>query len=392
MWTLKKLDEISRESRPELDIVVQSELHESAIGSIHYAKLRNMDVSETLKKQNLILKTLDLESQNLWAVVTNCKRAILRGTDKSNVIFLNSNKSEAKLWLETWCKNFLGRESCSLAKIAWLSHELKVERDGATKVLQPNEYLNESMVGLLITKHCDIPHFVKTYGAWIQNSTGFILQEFGGHSMQKHMADMTLKEFKSCLVQVLVALAYAQNKIHLKHHDVHLENVFINRLKDTDLSKDKKLKSSKTWSYTLSKCTVFVDHEDILVKLADYGLASATDPETKIRFERADYELLDSTECEWGQWSGKLQTQKMYDAVVFLSKFFMSEEKGLCRTECSAWAQKVYMEMKLKWPEIECSNIGRPFRDHEGRSSIEELFELDIFKEFKEPKESLVIF
>ena len=393
MWALKKLDLISRESRPENDIVMQTELHESAIGSIHYAKLRNMDVSDALKKQNLILKSLDLESQNLWAVVAGTKKAILRGLDKSNVLFINSNKSEAKLWLDTWCKNFLGREECHLAKIAWLTHTLPCERDGALKIIQTNEYLNEAMVGLLITKYISsqIPHFVKTEGSWIQDSTGFILQEFGGHNMHKHMADLTLEEFKSCVVQVLAALAYAQNKIQLKHHDVHLENVFINRLKDSDVFQGQKM-MDKSWKYTFDKCNVFLKHQGLLIKIADYGLSSATDPESKIRFERADYELLDSAECEWGEWSGRLETRKLYDAVVFLSKFFLPEEIGLCRTECSQWAQKVYMEMKLKWPILECSNIGRPFRNHEGQADIQEIFELDIFSEFRIEMPALTIF
>lgn len=393
MWALKKLDEISRESKPDHEIIVNTELFESALGAIHYAKLRDQNISDVLKKQNLILKSLDLETQNLWAVVTRNKRAILRGHSKTNVLYINNDKLDAKEWLETWCKNFLGREECTLAKIAWLEQDLEEKKDGSKKLIRPNEYLNEAIIGLVVAKYLcpEIPHFVKTHCAWIQKSTGFILQEFGGQNMFKHMGDLDLDEFKSCVVQVLAALAFAQSKIHFKHHDVHLDNVFINRLKDTE-HLGVKLNSEMYWSYKFPMNELFVKHCGLLVKLGDFGLSSATDPESQIRFERADYELLDGSECEWGEWSGNLESQKMYDALVFLSKFFMPEEIGLCRTECSQWAQNVYKSMKVKWPEIECSNIGRPFRKHEGQEPIENIFSLDIFNEFKDVQKSVKIF
>lgn len=418
---LKRLELASREGHPmfgQSSVTLGSKLFESALGSIYFAKLLNS--KSFVKEQSVILKTLDLKVQNTWAVTLFNKKTTLRNFSSSKVLFMHQDKNEAKEWLETWCHKFgLGRESALLCKIAWICEDSN--RDGATKIMRLNEYLNEAMVGLILSKYLKVPHFVKTHDAWISNATGFILQDYGGENMLKKMIDLDIKDFQSIVVQVLVTLAVAQNALHFKHHDLHLENVFINRLKEDDQivlnGQNVKLNSSEVWSYTLTKglqscesCTgedksscgsddtseasktiIYIEHRGLLARIADFGLSSITDPETCTRYERVDYGLLDSTEAEWGQWSGTLEDQKMYDAVVFLSKFFGHEESNSCSSENIEWARILFRELKTKWPEIECSNIGRPLRFQEGRASVSEIFTLPCLQNFLiKPKKTIL--
>jgi serine/threonine protein kinase len=197
------------------------------------------------------------------------------------------------------------------------------------------------------------------------------------------MPQFTLEQFQSIVIQALCAIAYGQNKIALKHHDMHLENVFIKNLSEHDtIAQDCFSEDSGFFTYTLDKTSVRVKHCGLVAKLADFGLSSATDIETSERYERADYKLLDAAEAEWGQWSPDLEGQHSYDAVVFLSRFFMEEEKSITSKENIAWAKGLYFAMQEKWPIIECTNIGRPLRGHEGSARIEEMFSLPYLKDF----------
>jgi hypothetical protein len=367
---MKTLSKASRESAPPWPIEMCGRLHDSALGAIYYAKARKCP--EDVKDKSLIVKTIDLSEQNVYAVALNASRTILRDFSAKDVLYLQSSKKEARLWYESWCLPWADREQANIAKVAWLTDT--INRDGATKLIRLNEYLNEAMVGHILASWTSPTsrHFVKTYGSWIADSTGFIMQEYAGTSLLKNMADLTFDQFKSIIVQVLLCLAEAQEHFHLKHHDVHLDNVFISKTSD------------EVYEYSIGSDTFKVKNYGILVRLGDYGLSAITDPESKTRFERVDYEMLDAGDVEWGKWCGSLEGQRSYDAVTFLSKFFLRDESGLCPDHFLAWARRTYKEMKQKWPDIECSTNGRPFRNREGNAKIVEILKLPVFNEYFE--------
>ena len=381
------LEKASRDGHSSLDVKVGGKLHESAIGSIFFAEA--LDSKKSVK--TCILKTLDLTEQNIWAITLNNSRTTLRGLDAKQVIFMHQDRLEAEEWMANWCDTE-ERKSARVTKIAWLVQDVE-PRDQATKLIRLNEYLCEAMVGLLVSK-LNIPNFVKTYDAWISNANGLILQEHGGTNLLKAMPEFTLEEFQSIVVQVLAALAYTQTKIALKHHDMHLENVFVKKLRpwdsleftplklDSEESERPCVEDSGSFVYTLGPQKISIKHCGLIAKIADFGLSCATDVETKERYERADYALLDASEAEWGSWSSSLKDQYMYDAVVFLSRFFMDEEKTITSPQNIKWAKGLFNAMQSKWPEIECSNIGRPLRRREGREKIQEIFALDYMSSF----------
>jgi hypothetical protein len=347
-------------------------LHDSALGAIYYAKCRGGP--EDIQGKSLIVKTIDLEKQNIYAVALKSKRSILRDHSSKDVLYLSGDKDEALQWRESWCLPWPERENATIAKVAWLTED--IDRDGAVKLLRLNEYLNEAMVGHVIAKWQSKTsrHFVKTYGSWISDSTGFILQEYAGTSLLKNMTDLRFDQFKSIILQVLLSLSEAQDHFCLKHHDVHLDNVFIARVPDEDYTYTIGSGGSSGSSMRLKNC-------GILVRLGDYGLSAITDPETKTRYERVDYEMLDAGEIEWGRWCGSLDGQWSYDAITLLCKFFLPDESGLCPDDFVAWAQSAFKAVKEKCPSIECSGNGRPFRHKEGNLKISELLSLPIFQE-----------
>lgn len=402
------LQQLSRAGRPKDHIDVGGRLHDSALGAIYFAKVgrlhkptstkllgkKNKPVSN-LDEECLILKTIRLEEQNLYAVTLDNKRSTVRGLDKDKVLFLHDSKRECKEWLQTWCIN-PQRASASVCKVVWLADAQPSSsnaQDGAVKSVYVNEYMNEALVGLLMSKYVAsrIPHIIRTRDVWIQEATGFLLQDYGGTAMTKIMADLSLEEFQSIVMQTLVALAIAQDLVHFKHHDVHLDNVFVNRLKNEKTSEGLRLDSAPSWSYCYGSVTLTIPHHGVLAKLGDFGLATLTDPETQTRIQRADYPLLDAGETEWGAWSSKLQGQESYDAVTFLSKFFLEDELSKCPSAHAKWAQSLYWAIKEALPKVECSTIGRPFRGAEGHLPIKSLLMLPVFSPWITAEPSSVV-
>jgi hypothetical protein len=391
---------LSYESHPKCSVRCGTRLFDSALGAIYFAEICPKDEVETKAnglpngptEYNCILKTIDLKSQNIFAITKLNKRTTIRGLSTEQVLYLSESKTDAKTWMNTWAST-IETKPLVLAKVAYLV-ERPIQRDGAEKLYRCNEFLTEAIVGLLLDQYLPLPNFVSTKDAWIRQATGFILQEYAGTSLYKNMAGLSLDEFKSVIMQTLVALSIAQDKLQFKHHDVHLENIFVRHVKDTETFGSKTLRSSPFWSYTLTlpngeRRECYIRHCGLLAKFGDYGLASITDPKERVRYERVDMPILDATEIEWGSWNGSLENCKSYDALVLLSKFFLFDEITKCPKEHVQWAQGAYQAIKSMDPTVECSNIGRPFRNREGRLTIAQLLQHPYFQPFfNRPSES----
>ena len=364
----------SKKSRPDKRLLIKGPLHESALGAIHFANYLDSD-------EPLIVKTIDLEEQNIYCANMNNKRAIVRGLHSSKVVFISNSKSETKEWIATY------RPELTLSKIAYI---MGPEKNGILTI-RTNEFLGEALVGLIVSENVKVPHIVRTRDLWIEDSMGHILQDYGGTSMYKHMASLSFEEFKSAIMQCLVTLSICQKKVALKHHDLHLDNVFL-----TTMKADDPLMKSDHWSYDLYKpdgqiVKITLKHHGILAKIGDFGLASATDPVSMMRIERADFHILDAGDAEWGQWCPLLEGHEAYDVLVLLSKFFLEEERSLCSVRQAAWARGAYDAIRLIRPEIECSVIGRPLRNQDGGTlSIAEILESPYFNEFRDHVETSI--
>jgi hypothetical protein len=207
--------------------------------------------------------------------------------------------------------------------------------------------------------------------------------------------DLSLAEFQSVILQTLLALAVGQETVALKHHDMHLDNVFVfrnTRAADSDAT----VVPGEYWAYTIQTSagptTFHVKHGGLLAKIGDWGLASATDPQSKARVERVDYPLLDATEVEWGRWSGSLEGQQSYDVITLLSKMFLDDEVSMMSKAQVQWAREAYRAIVSAQPHVACSNIGRPFRGREGDMAIGDILRLPFFHDLmqKPPAEAVV--
>ena len=86
--------------------------------------------------------------------------------------------------------------------------------------------------------------------------------------------DMNLQETQSVLLQVLIALHVGASEAHLKHHDMHLENVFVNRVRDSDTFQGHTLNSKSIWEYNLRDAQgicwpIYIRHKNLLAKIGD---------------------------------------------------------------------------------------------------------------------------
>jgi len=392
---------LSKNGKPEFDIEVGGELHESAIGTINFAQYKD---SRKNVNDSMILKSIDLNEQNMYCVTIDNKRSTIRGLDKSKILFMSASKRECKEWVEVWCSSEVHKKergNAMVCKIVWLTDIMQQPRDSANKLVLFNEYMNEAVVGKLVTLQVKLPHIIATRDVWISDATGYILQDYGGTSLQKSMVNLTLPQFQSIVLQVLVTLAICQHTSSLKHHDMHLGNIFLNFLTSASMYDGQLLQDDKTyWHYNIAclgnnaqinktGLNIYIPHNNVLAKIGDFGLASATHLQSQTRFERVDYPMLDACELEWGEWSGRLDTMKSYDAVTFLAQFFLKDECSLCPKQLSSWARSLYHDIQAyAGPrKIECSFIGRPMRNQEGNISIARLLQLPCFAQWQEKPE-----
>lgn len=368
----KFLETASYNGEPQMIFEECQEIAESALGTIR--------VVRSAKNEVLIVKTLNLEDQNIYAITRGLSKRTLRGTSSDNIDFISSSRTECREWVETF-----KHPAKHVSKICWITETLKQERDLAKTVLYCNEYLNEAAVGLIVSQLL-IPNVVRTYEAWIDDSHGHILMDYAGQSLTRAMVDFSIEEMQSVVMQTLVFIAIAYQTVRLKHHDIHLDNVFVNRLKPDYTWKNKTLASKKYWAYKINAdLTIYIKHASILAKVGDFGLASVNEPDSKTRIERIDYTLLDAAEPEWGRWNGTLEKQESYDIVTFLSKFFLKEDLSMVPTDCIQWVQSLFGQLQKLDPRICASLIGRPMQDREGRIDPVQFLMSPVFETYRVP-------
>lgn len=383
----KFLKDASYNGQSKYAFEICGEIAEGAIGKIELVKVKNENMP-------WVLKTLDLKDQNFFAMVhgLSARKKTLRGCSIDHIDFTSSSRRECRKWAHTYHKK------SRIAKIAYVTKELQVPRDSAKTILLCNEFLNEATVGLIVSK-LEIPHVIKTYDAWIEDCTGHILMDYGGIPLMRAMVDFSLEEMKSVVLQSLVFIAIGQQKCKLKHHDMHLDNIFINRVKD-EKHGNIALKSVDIWKYTFAEdLTIYLPHKNILAKIGDFGLSSVTEMESQTRIERVDYNHLDAGEVEWGAWNGNLDNQRSYDIVTLLTKFFLEEELDMIPKACIPWLHQLYQSLETLDPYICSSLIGRPLRNQEGNvCPIEFLKRCPLLEEYrkcpsdKDDKDTLEIY
>ena len=180
--------------------------------------------------------------------------------------------------------------------------------------LRCNEFFHEVAMGFLCSKYMsDVPAFQNA--AFIAGShagTGTSRIAFSkcpGEELEKILLNMNVDEMCSVIRQVLVGIRVGQERLRLKHHDLHLGNVLV---EPTDIPE---------WNIQTPEGVIHIKSHGLKASIIDFGLSFATDPVSGLRLSRVDTELMvDETDsdCSWGVWSSSLDGDEGYDVAMLV--------------------------------------------------------------------------
>ena len=169
--------------------------------------------------------------------------------------------------------------------LEFCTQKLSALSDGAETLMESTEFLVEATVDYLVKSYMKdkASFFLTSSDTWRSKRHGNILLKNAGFDINFHFSFFSALQVQAIVLQAMYAIAWAQKYIHLKHHDLHCGNVFI----DGKIEQTMQLKfpNGKTFSLPSKMPKILI---------ADYGLSSATDPSTKSRVTRADFHLMET--------------------------------------------------------------------------------------------------
>jgi len=211
------------------------------------------------------------------------------------------------------------KKKCVWVNVAW-------SKD--SEFFKSSEFVHEVAIGYLVRTHLiDLSVFSRAIILDVSCDNHRAVIGFRNLSpaieFEDAIHELSTAQFASILLQVLSALCVAQHRIKLKHHDLHLGNIMV-----------KAVEEDYEEIIETPVGVVKVPIVGFVATIIDYGLSSATDPETKLRHARVDEELLisrtrkeqeedmgqsvASEDDEWGVWSPQLDGDEGYDVAMLV--------------------------------------------------------------------------
>ncbi|CAE7943347.1 unnamed protein product [Symbiodinium sp. KB8] len=181
--------------------------------------------------------------------------------------------------------------------------QAKLERVGIGRgILECSPFLSETLVHLIMCQQVMplCPHVLPLRMAVVQakyGSAGLLLDRVSG-ALKDRGAKLTAGAWDRVLLQTFAVLLVAQSMVQFKHHDLHLDNIFLGAPPKRiprgtrylwyrfNSPRDERRggASQPTWFRI-----PFADRRlEQWVYLADFGYSSVTDPATNMRIGRAD--------------------------------------------------------------------------------------------------------
>jgi hypothetical protein len=248
------------------------------------------------------------------------------------------------------------RKQCTWENIAWV-------QDPYAKSLLTCEYFHEACMGIVIRNTLsDIPVFKRAFLQFVdieKRQLHFSL--VGGHELDTLIHTLNAAELQSVIFQVLVSLCIAQDRIKLKHHDLHLGNVMIVPRKEP---------GSWIVETPVGRYTVPLFGYD--ATLIDFGLSSCE--VDGISVSRVDADLLalgDSGTSSvsrasdvgrsWGVWDPDLTGDTGYDFTMFVESI----------VDCTVMerplpiAKLIFLSELQKFANSNCTDRNRPIAKSE---------------------------
>jgi len=226
-------------------------------------------------------------------------RHSLRAIDMSHVDHVDCDVADMPVAVDTVITPFV-----------WgTRRQAPMRRDLAQELCLGGNFLTEAAVGHLITVHVvpHVPSFCALVDAWASRRHGNLVMPYCGMQLSDALPRLSLAQVQSAVLQVLAGLAWAQQSIAFKHHDLHCGNVFV---------------SFRAVAQRLALPdgrAVELPCGSVRAVIADYGVSAATDPASGVRYARADYNTLCVRGAGWGSWNATLFENEGYDAAVLLA-------------------------------------------------------------------------
>ena len=180
----------------------------------------------------------------------------------------------------------------------------KYSRDGAHTLCRASSWRIESIcasVLMSVNKRLPCDVFLGLRHTWTTRYKRYIAMPFAGKELGEW--ELSTSRLQSVVVQVMIALYWAQDLHQFKHHDLHSSNVFFHNEPVPEI-----------WALPDGRLIRLPD-TSIRAVVADYGHASLTDD--GYRFTRMDVKDLD-VGPGWGRWNSRLEGNEGYDLAVLV--------------------------------------------------------------------------
>ena len=279
-----------------------------------------------------ILKSISLASTRVFCA-SRTKTRTVRGLSMNDISQISAHRDDV-----------LGSSRAVPFEFATSSSA----NDGAETLLWADTFRVEASIGKILSEHCNplMPHFCALRDAWTTARLGHLIMDDAGIPLSQVVHALSFQTLQSIVLQVLGALHVGQELVHFKHHDLHLNNVFL-------------LKKAGPRSLNLLGLEMDLPPSVYYATIADFGLSAATDPLTKTRVARVDYALL-ADGPGWGKWTHTLCGYEGYDTTYFLH-CLADEFVGEPNSPTKQWTQSLMREIRRLDPSLRISrDRGRP--------------------------------
>lgn len=210
--------------------------------------------------------------------------------------------------------------------LEWLRGQKNVTTTIAKKHISPtkacySEFVSESLCHLLLTDLVAsgiTPHVVMAFRALNHKRDGYLIQERISSNIDEALEEnpkLTCRDICAMYLQVFVTLHTLQQACGFKHHDLHLNNVFLKRIDGSMTWNGVKLKDATHFSYKLGDRVLTIPNCGYIVKIGDFGMSSLNIYGRRI--QRLSLDCYKSSPS-WGEFSADLDGGCGYDGQVLM--------------------------------------------------------------------------
>ena len=182
-----------------------------------------------------------------------------------------------------------------------------------------SEFVAESLCHILLTDlvvQNITPHVVMAFRALEHEKKGYLIQERISSTISEALEEnpkLSCRDMAAMYLQVFVTLHVLQDSCGLKHHDLHLDNVFVKRIDDSMTWNGASMKTATHFSYELDEGVLTIPNCGYIVKIGDFGMSSLN-----IYGRRVQRLYMNESSSRWGDWDAGLPGKRGYDGQVVM--------------------------------------------------------------------------